>query len=319
MRQSLWNRVMGHRCAKSEEELPAGVEQALRAARPEAPDLDSATSIRMLASALATAGMGRRAPRSLVFGVAIATSVFVAAVGLMLTWRAVRIPMEIVTADPNARKTNPRIAVATGSSTAKMKLHATVAVGSAGDQTNLKPAAASAAIAASLPEKRRAPARVADTKLHPRVLSYSSRRRLLARISGLIQSGKPNNVPNISRPLRDARQTGWEGASPVERDSLRSPFGRMIVIVSESRQGALDIEVSDVDVAHLGFARAAAYRPIGPGGGVFTQCTVHENAAIDEISTAEYGIVYGQLVSRLTPDDNPRPADELPGERGLKP
>ena len=100
----------------------------------------------------------------------------------------------------------------------------------------------------------------------------------------------------------------------------RAADAHLVVIVSGHAQPRLDVEVTTGGPAHTGFAKASAYRSVGPGGGILTQCTIHEGSGEDEAAdTAQYSIVYGMPVSRLR-SETPLAADKwLPDEKGLNP
>jgi hypothetical protein len=67
----------------------------------------------------------------------------------------------------------------------------------------------------------------------------------------------------------------------------------------------LNVTVTTDEPGAAGYAKVAAYLPIGPGGGVLTECTVHEAETDTGASTSQYGIVFGL------------PACRLPEEKGL--
>ena len=82
--------------------------------------------------------------------------------------------------------------------------------------------------------------------------------------------------------------------------AAESPTGHLVVIVSGAVRRQENVEVTTGEEARAGFAKVSTYAAIGPGGGILTQCTVRDDAGDDDISTAQYGIVYGQPVLRLT-------------------
>ena len=81
--------------------------------------------------------------------------------------------------------------------------------------------------------------------------------------------------------------------------AAESPTGHLVVIVSGAVRRQENVEVTTGEEARAGFAKVSTYAAIGPGGGILTQCTVRDDAGDDDISTAQYGIVYGQPISRL--------------------
>jgi len=123
---------------------------------------------------------------------------------------------------------------------------------------------------------------------------------LLAQLSGPPQKHSANLDLPMSSQAGNLRQLGSSSSAAESAEADGATFGHLIVVISEPRQAALDIQLARGDESHRGFARAAAYTSIGPGGGVLTQSTLYENPEADDVSTVQYGIVYGQPAVRLT-------------------
>jgi hypothetical protein len=83
----------------------------------------------------------------------------------------------------------------------------------------------------------------------------------------------------------------------------RSEQGRLVVIVDEpAPPPSLNVILTTDEPATTGYAKVACYMPVGPGGGVLTQATVHEADSEEGASTSKFGIVFGEPASRLLYD-----------------
>jgi len=130
-------------------------------------------------------------------------------------------------------------------------------------------------------------------------------------------------APTVLRAYSVKREARPVLASLAAAELTQGPAhvgtGHLRVTVSGPDPAALHVETTQDEPSYKGFAKVAAYMPIGPGGGVLTQCTVRDDALESDTSTAQYGIVYGESISCLA--DLSTGSDESKAEKpeGLTP
>jgi len=88
----------------------------------------------------------------------------------------------------------------------------------------------------------------------------------------------------------DARLS--EGVAAAADDRGAAPGGHMIIVVTGAPDRRPDVEMTTASEVSPGYVRAAAYTPIGSGGGVLRQCALREDAD-EDIRTVDFGIAYG--------------------------
>ena len=111
------------------------------------------------------------------------------------------------------------------------------------------------------------------------------------------------------------------GHSAVVPTSLagQNPGGTLTLVMYDAPERALRVTVSTDEVATEGYAQVSAFAPVGPGGGVLTQCTVRDEPGADGECTAMYGIAYGQPISRLADISKQAAMDAPAAERKAHP
>jgi len=90
--------------------------------------------------------------------------------------------------------------------------------------------------------------------------------------------------------------------APEEEPVVNNSTGRLVVIMDGPLPPKLNVIVTSDEPGNSGYARVASYTPIGPGGGVLTQTTVHGVESEEGASTSRYGIVFGKPAARLLND-----------------
>ncbi len=130
-------------------------------------------------------------------------------------------------------------------------------------------------------------------------------------------------TPPIHDPLvveQIAPKAPTRGPDPTCEEQVPSvPPGRLVVIVSGANSRSLEVEVTLEGSERTGFARVAAYAPIGPGGGILTQCTIRDAAPRIEATTAQYGVIFGRPPACLTTASDANSSAKAGAEEGLKP
>ncbi len=319
MGRSLWDRILGRKHGAPEGELPAALKHDLKEARPVAPELGAAESRRMLASALAASHSARGVPRFFLVGAVMAAAGCIAVGALLLSRRPGATPAALVMVKPPAGNGVAKSGSASRLGSVSLKPRANQ---QARQAINGRTAGLKTAIPVALPGKseERSITRFTDMRLHYRAGHYEQRYRgLMARATRLRQARGYRSLSNASIQPQTVVQGVWAQRATQLTVVGEPQTGHLIVAVSEPRQTGLNIEMATSDESHPGFAKAAAYTAIGPGGGVLTQCTLREGGESEDIRTVQYGIVHGRPAARLIPRIQMPLVNPYPVEIGIQP
>jgi len=257
---------------KSAPSWRAELDNALRDARPSAPELNDRQAAAMLAAAIAQSRRPRRSSSGPIAMItACAALVILAAV---------------------MRGVSPRLTGSSAKQSAMVGSYVRV------EKRPLLTARDSPAVLPGIrgkfsrlrgPKTRRRTWASHMSRVHPRKWSERLAANAPLKLLSVPVNYGPAYVPSLPH-------------APEEEPVVNNSTGRLVVIMDGPLPPKLNVIVTSDEPGNSGYARVASYTPIGPGGGVLTQTTVHGVESEEGASTSRYGIVFGKPAARLLND-----------------